>query len=166
MIKRRAAADGLCRPELLPTFWGEGGSPRYLSNGGTLAHAQQIAGRRWGEEVVSEMSEAVLRAAREPAATALMSSAAVVLPRLIVDAGHAAVQRFSGVPRGSDREREDVAGVRAGGGPALSRGGARPAAWAWAMSRRSTWPPTSGPHRESVPTVRQHVAATRMLSDW
>ena len=33
-------------------------------------------------------------------------------------------------------------------------------------SRRSTWPPTSGPTPGSVPTVKQHLAAIRVLCDW
>ena len=33
-------------------------------------------------------------------------------------------------------------------------------------SRRSTWPPTSGPTPGSAPTAKQHLAAIRMLCDW
>ena len=50
----------------------------------------------------------------------------------------------SGVLRGTDRERENTGGVRTGGGASFWRGARRDAS-ASPPSRRSTWPPTSGP---------------------
>ena len=62
---------------------------------------------------------------------------------MIVEAGPDALERFLEFLRGADREREDAGGVRAGRG---------------AVSRRT--------HPGSAPTVKQHLAAIRMLCAW
>ena len=102
---------------------------------------------------------------REPEVVTGRGVAAIELPRVIVDAGAGAVARYPGVLRGADRERADAAGVRAGGG-AVSRvvRGARPRPPS--PCRRSTWLPTSVLTPGSAPTVKQHLAAIRMLCDW
>ena len=64
-------------------------------------------------------TKALVPAAAEPAVVT-SGGGEIVLPRVIVDAGPAAVGRYIGVLRGADREREDAGGVWAGGG-AVSR---------------------------------------------
>ena len=88
----------------------------------------------------------------------------LVLPRLIVDAG-ARVGGAVGVLRGADRQPADARGLRAGRGavPGLVRDSGSGAS---RRSRRCTWRPKSGPIPGSAPTVKQHLAAIRMLGDW
>ena len=76
--------------------------------------------------------------------------------------GHGAV---SGVlsPEGS---RTQGRGRRTDGRSGNSSGGARREGSGCATSHRSTWPPTSLTHPGSAPTVKQHLAAIRMLGDW
>ena len=52
------------------------------------------------------------------------------------------------------------------GPPGSSWDGARRAASHCALWRRSMWRPTSGRTRGAVPTVKQHLAAIRVLCDW
>ena len=88
----------------------------------------------------------------------------VVLPQLIVDAGPAAVERFLQFLRGADREREDAGRVRASRGQFL----------AWCEDRGIGLAAIAPlhvaayirTHPGSVPTVKQHLAALRMLCDW
>ena len=109
------------------------------------------------------MSEALMPTVARPEIT--RPGGAVVLPAVIVDAGPAAVEPLPGVLRGADREREDAGGVRAGRG-AVSGVVRGPTPSASPPSRRSTSRPTSGPTRGRPPTVKQHLAAIRMLCDW
>ena len=85
--------------------------------------------------------------------------------QLIVDAGPDAVARFLEFFAATDRERENAGGVRAGRGAVsgVVRGPRPPPGRRWP---RSTSPPTSGPTPGSVPTVKQHLAAIRVLCDW
>ena len=88
----------------------------------------------------------------------------VVLPQLIVDAGPAAVERFLQFLRGADREREDAGRVRASRGQFL----------AWCEDRGIGLAAIAPlhvaayirTHPGSIPTVKQHLAAIRMLGDW
>ena len=106
-------------------------------------------------------TEALVPATAAPA-IATSGGGEIVLPQVIVDAGpgHGAV---SGVLRGADRERQNSGGVRAGG---QFLGGAR---------REASGSATISPlhvaayirtHTGSAPTVKQHLAAIRMLGDW
>ena len=78
------------------------------------------------------------------ARTARAQRAALVLPRLIVDAGPVAVARsfWSSSPRGS---RTGARARRTGGPWGNFWPGARRGAWRSRRSRRCTWRPTSGP---------------------
>ena len=74
---------------------------------------------------------------------ALAGHTSIALPRLIVDAGPAAAERFLeffAAQIANDQTRAAYRGRRG----SFSRG-ARPAASGCARSRRSTSPPTSGP---------------------
>ena len=68
----------------------------------------------------------------------------------------------SGVLRGADRERADAGGVRAGGGAIPRRGARREASGCGEVSplHVAAYIRT---HPGSVPTVKQHLAAIRML---
>ena len=66
--------------------------------------------------------------------------------------------------RGGSRTRGR--GRRTGGPWGSFSRGARREASASVPSPRSTWPPTSVLTPGSVPTVKQHLAAIRMLCDW
>ena len=108
-------------------------------------------------------TEALVPAAAEPAAVTSVGGE-LVLPQVIVDAGPAAVGRFLGVLCGEDRECEDAGGVRAGGG-AVSRVVRPPGSPAGRVSplHVAAYIRT---HPGSAPTVKQHLAAIRMLGDW
>ena len=71
----------------------------------------------------------------------------------------------SGVLRGADREREDAGGVRAGHGavPGVVRGPRPRRLGAIAPLHVAAYIRT---HPGSVPTVKQHLAAIRVLCDW
>ena len=88
-----------------------------------------------------------------------------MLPRLIVDAGPAAVGKVSRVLRGADRQLADVGGVRTGRGPVpgLVRGARAGARGGLVAAHVATYIRT---HLGSAPTVKQHLAAIRMLGDW
>ena len=89
--------------------------------------------------------DVVLVAPPDIARTALAPRAALVLLRLIVDAGPARRwPEVSRVFRRADRQPADARGVRAGRGAVPGRG-ARRGAWRSRRSRRCTWRPTSGP---------------------
>ena len=91
-------------------------------------------------------------------------SADVVLPALIVDAGPDAVARFLEFFAGRIANAADAGGVRAGGG-AVSRvvRGPRPRPGCDVPAPRGRLHPDAP---GSVPTVKQHLAAIRMLCDW
>ena len=101
--------------------------------------------------------------ARRPARAA--STARLVLPPLIVDAGPVAVARFSGVLRRADREPAHARGVRAGRGavPGVVRGAGPGAHGGLAAARGGLHP---DPPRVRRPPSKQHLAAIRMLGDW
>ena len=70
----------------------------------------------------------------------------------------------SGVLRGADREREDAGGVRAGGGAVSGVvRGPRPRPGCVSPLHVAAYIRT---HPGSVPTVKQHLAAIRVLCDW
>ena len=110
------------------------------------------------------MSEALVPAAAEPAVVAGRGVAALELPRVIVDAGPDAVVRFLEFFAGRiANERTRAAYGRAVGqflGWCEARGlglGAIAPLHVAAYIRT---------HPGSVPTVKQHLAAIRMLCDW
>ena len=108
------------------------------------------------------MSEALVPAAAEPAAVT-DRGADVVLPALIVDAGPDAVARFLEFFAG--RIANERRGRRTGGPWGSSWRGARPEASPGCDSsapRGRLHPDPPG----SVPTVKQHLAAIRVLCDW
>ena len=110
------------------------------------------------------MSEALVPAAAEPAVVT-DSGADVVLPALIVDAGPAAVAHGSW---SSSRDGSRTRGRgRRTGGPwgSFSRGARREASDLEAVSplHVAAYIRT---HPGSVPTVKQHLAAIRVLCDW
>ena len=125
------------------------------SEGGTRA-APHRADRR-----PSRIQRPRKRVAAAPA-IATGGAGEIVLPQVIVDAGPSAVGRFLESFGVAYRER----GRRTVGRWGNSSGGARPEGSGCATSPRSTWPPTSGRTPGSVPTVKQHLAAIRMLGDW
>ena len=108
------------------------------------------------------MSEALVPTVARPETT--RPGGAVVLPAVIVDAGPAAVERFLEF----FAARIANARTRAAYGRAVGQFLAWCARGAWGSrrSRRCTWRPTSGPTPGSAPTVKQHLAAIRMLGDW
>ena len=110
------------------------------------------------------MSEALVSAAAEPVVVT-DRGADVVLPALIVDAGPDAVARFLEFFAGRIANARTRA-ARTGGAWGSFWLGARTEASAWARSPRSTWPAYIRTHPGSVPTVKQHLAAIRMLCDW
>ena len=57
-------------------------------------------------------------------------------------------------------------GARAAGRARAAAADRRRGAWGSRRSRRCTWRPTSGPTPGAAPTVKQHLAAIRMLGDW
>ena len=109
------------------------------------------------------MSEALVPAAAEPAVVT-DRGAAVVLPALIVDAGPAAVERFL----------EFFAGRIANGRTRAAYGRAVGQFLAWCEARGLGLDTVSPlhvaayirTHPGSVPTVKQHLAAIRVLCDW
>ena len=119
-------------------------------------------GGRQGRGV--RMSEALVPAAAEPAVVA-DGEADVGPAGADRQRGTGCRRAVSGVLRGADREPSGR-GRRTGGRWGSISRGARREASASRRSRRSTWPPTSGPHPGSVPTVKQHLAAIRVLCDW
>ena len=88
-------------------------------------------------------TEALAPAAAAPA-IATGGVREIVLPQVIVDAGPAAVARFLEFFAGRIANAR-TRGRRTGGPSGNSSGGARREASGCATSRRSTWPPTSGP---------------------
>ena len=118
-------------------------------------------GRRQGRGV--RMSEALVPAAAEPAVVA-DGEADVVLPALIVDAGPDAVQRFLEFFAG----RIANARTRAAYGRAVGQ------FLAWCEARGLGLGAIAPlhvaayirTHPGSVPTVKQHLAAIRVLCDW
>ena len=109
------------------------------------------------------MSEALVPAAAEPAVVT-DRGAAVVLPALIVDAGPAAVERFL----------EFFAGRIANPRTRAAYGRAVGQFLAWCEARGLDLEAVSPlhvaayirTHPGSVPTVKQHLAAIRVLCDW
>ena len=96
-------------------------------------------------------TEALVPAAAEPA-IAPSGAGEIVLPQVIVDAGPSAVARFLEFFAGRiANARTRAAYGRPSGN---SSGGARREGSGCTTSRRSTWPPTSGTHPGSVPTVK------------
>ena len=108
-------------------------------------------------------TEALMPAAAEPA-IASAGAGEIGLPQVIVEAGPQAHGAVPGVLRRKDREREDAGGVRAG----------RRAILGWCEARglglRDVSPLHVAAyirtHPGSAPTVKQHLAAIRMLGDW
>ena len=90
-------------------------------------------------------TEALVPAVAEPAVV-IAGGGKIALPQGDRRRG-AGGGEVPGVLRGADREREDAGGVRAVGGSSFWRGARREAS-SCAPSRRSTWPPTSGPNRD------------------
>ena len=98
------------------------------------------------------------------ARTALAQRAELVLPRLIVDAGPAAVERFLEFFAARIANRR----TRAAYGRAVGQ------FWAWCEARGLGLTAVSPlhvaayirTHPGSAPTVKQHLAAIRMLGDW
>ena len=88
--------------------------------------------------------------------------AAIELPRVVVDAGGGGGCEVSGVLRGADRERQDAGGVRAGRGAVsgVVRGLGLAAVSPLHVAAYIRT------HPGSAPTVKQHLAAIRMLCDW
>ena len=87
-------------------------------------------------------TEALVPAGGEPA-VARGGGEEIVLPQVIVDAGPSAVARFLEFFAGRIANARTRAAYGPGGG-ANSSGGARREDSGCALSRRSTWPPTSG----------------------
>ena len=88
------------------------------------------------------MNDDVVRVARtDIARTDLAPRAELVLPRLIVDAGPAAVEKFLEFFAARIANRR----TRAAYGRAVGQFLARRGAWGSRRSRRCTWQPTSGP---------------------
>ena len=126
---------------------------------------EELVGRgAGGGEVVTELTtEALVPAAAEPAVVTA-GGGEIVLPQVIVDAGPAAVARFLEFFAG----RIANARTRAAYGRAVGQ------FLAWCEARglglRDVSPLHVAAyirtHPGSVPTVKQHLAAIRMLGDW
>ena len=71
------------------------------------------------------MSEEVALVAEPIASPAAVERGELALPRLVVDAGPAAVGKFLEFFAGADREPADAGGVRAGGGAGVDPAGRR-----------------------------------------
>ena len=112
------------------------------------------------------MSEALVPAAAEPVGRRDVGEPSVVLPRADRRRGAGCRRKVSGVLRGADRERADAGGVRAGRGavPGVVRGPRpRPGCDTVSPLHVAAYIRT---HPGSVPTVKQHLAAIRVLCDW
>ena len=111
------------------------------------------------------MSDDVVRVElTDIARTELAPRAALVLPRLIVDAGPAAVEKFLEFsPRGS---RTGARARRTGGPWGSSWRGARCGGLVLTAVAPLHVAAYIRTHPGSAPTVKQHLAAIRMLGDW
>ena len=114
-------------------------------------------------------TEALVPAAAEPAAVT-SGGGEIVLPQVIVDAGPSAVARFLEFFAG----RIANARTRAAYGRAVGHGRAVGQFLGWCEARGLRLRDVSPlhvaayirTHPGSVPTVKQHLAAIRMLGDW
>ena len=117
-------------------------------------------GRRRGSG--AGMNDDVVRVARtDSARTARAPRAALVLPRLIVDAGPVAVEKFLEFFRRADRQPADAGGVRASRGavPGVVRGAGPGAHGGRAAARGGLHPdpPRVGAHRQAAPGGPPHA---------
>ena len=121
--------------------------------------------RRWSGRGGEEMTtEALVPAAGEPA-VATGGAGEIVVPQGDRRRGAVGGGAVLGVLRGADREREDTVGVtgeRWGNSSGVVRG-ARPRAARRQPLHVAAYIRT---HPGSVPTVKQHLAAVRMLGHW